>query len=123
MWGFYIASFRCLDISPNLEEYIEIRAVKYGADPLTSPLFLSYRKGIPSRLNSNSIADMVTKYSSSFKVRITPHKLRHSLATNLYSKTKNSVLVSTQLGHNDTKTTALYTHIIDKEQEKALDLL
>ena len=55
---------------------------------------------------------MVAKYSEDFKVRVTPHKLRHTLATRLYDATKSQVLVSRQLGHASTQVTDLYTHIL-----------
>jgi len=54
-------------------------------------------------------------------VRITPHKLRHTLASKLYLATKNEQLVATQLGQNSTSATGLYTHIIDEEQRHGLE--
>ena len=70
-----------------------------------------------------SIEKLVAKYSQDFKVRVTPHKLRHTLATRLYSATKSQVLVSHQLGHASTQVTDLYTHIVNDEQKNALDKL
>ena len=54
---------------------------------------------------------------------VTPHKLRHTLATRLYDATKSQVLVSHQLGHASTQVTDLYTHIVSDEQKNALDSL
>lgn len=65
----------------------------------------------------------LAKYSAGFKIRVTPHKLRHTLATRLYDATKSQVLVSHQLGHASTQVTDLYTHIVNDEQKNALDKL
>ncbi len=70
-----------------------------------------------------SVEKMVAKYSEDFKVRVTPHKLRHTLATRLYDATKSQVLVSHQLGHASTQVTDLYTHIVNDEQKNSLDSL
>ncbi len=51
---------------------------------------------------------------------VTPHKLRHTLATRLYQESGSQVLVSHQLGHSSTQITDLYTHIAIDEQRDAL---
>ena len=66
---------------------------------------------------------MVGKYSKAFKIKVSTHKLRHTLATRLYAETNSQVLVSHQLGHASTQVTDLYTHIVDEEQKNALDRL
>ena len=52
--------------------------------------------------------------------RVSPHALRHTCATTLYSETSNIRLVQKALGHADLSTTMLYTHIIDGELEAAM---
>ena len=86
-------------------------------------LFLTEYRGVPNRIDASSIEKMVAKYSQDFKIRVTPHKLRHTLATRLYDATKSQVLVSHQLGHASTQVTDLYTHIVNDEQKNALDNL
>ncbi|TWT16694.1 tyrosine recombinase XerS [Streptococcus sp. sy010] len=108
---------------PYLENYLAIRQVRYKADKTDLALFLSEYAGKVNRMDASSIEKMVAKYSADFKVRVTPHKLRHTLATRLYDATKSQVLVSHQLGHANTQVTDLYTHIIDDEQKNALDNL
>ncbi|ERJ43875.1 hypothetical protein N581_08325 [Lactobacillus jensenii MD IIE-70(2)] len=66
---------------------------------------------------------MVGKYSKAFGHPLTPHKLRHTLASELYGVTKDQVLVAQQLGQKGTTATDLYTHVDQKEQRKALDQL
>ena len=106
-----------------LEGYLNIREKRYFADKKDAALFLTSYKKQANRMDASSIEKMVAKYSQGFKIRITPHKLRHTLATRLYAQTNSQVLVSHQLGHASTQVTDLYTHIVDEEQKDALDKL
>lgn len=108
---------------PYLENYINIRQARYQAEKTDTAFFLSEYRGLPNRIDASSIEKMVAKYSEDFKIRVTPHKLRHTLATRLYDATKSQVLVSHQLGHASTQVTDLYTHIVNDEQKNALDKL
>ena len=114
-----VASFA----KPYLETYLSIRDKRYKADKQDLALFLTEYRGVPNRIDASSIEKMVAKYSQDFKIRVTPHKLRHTLATRLYDATKSQVLVSHQLGHASTQVTDLYTHIVNDEQKNALDNL
>lgn len=106
-----------------LEAYAAIRQQRYKAEKTDTAFFLSEYRGKPNRMDASSIEKMVAKYSADFKIRVTPHKLRHTLATRLYDATKSQVLVSHQLGHANTQVTDLYTHIVSDEQKNALDNL
>ena len=108
---------------PYLEQYLEIRQTRYKAEKQDTALFLTEYRGIPNRIDASSVEKMVGKYSQDFKIRVTPHKLRHTLATRLYDATKSQVLVSHQLGHASTQVTDLYTHIVNDEQKNALNKL
>lgn len=108
---------------PYLENYLSIRQPRYKAEKQDVAFFLSEYRGVPNRMDASSIEKMVGKYSADFKIRVTPHKLRHTLATRLYDATKSQVLVSHQLGHANTQVTDLYTHIVNDEQRNALDKL
>lgn len=108
---------------PYIEQYLEIRKTRYRAEKQDTALFLTEYRGVPNRIDASSVEKMVGKYSQDFKVRVTPHKLRHTLATRLYDATKSQVLVSHQLGHASTQVTDLYTHIVNDEQKNALDQL
>ena len=107
----------------NLEQYLAIRDKRYKTEKKDTALFLTLYRGVPNRIDASSVEKMVAKYSEDFKVRVTPHKLRHTLATRLYDATKSQVLVSHQLGHASTQVTDLYTHIVNDEQKNALDSL
>ena len=108
---------------PYLTQYLNIRKTRYKAEKSDLALFLTEYRGIPNRIDASSVEKLVGKYSQNFKVRVTPHKLRHTLATRLYDATKSQVLVSHQLGHASTQVTDLYTHIVNDEQKNALDKL
>ncbi|KXT76527.1 Tyrosine recombinase XerC [Streptococcus sp. DD12] len=108
---------------PYLENYLAIRSHRYHAEKTDTAFFLSLYRGVANRMDASSIEKMVGKYSEDFKIRVTPHKLRHTLATRLYDATKSQVLVSHQLGHASTQVTDLYTHIVNDEQKNALDKL
>lgn len=75
------------------------------------------------KISNASINKMVAKYSEAYKVRVTPHTLRHTFATRLYNVSGSQVLVSNQLGHSSTKPTELYTHIVSAEAKDALKKL
>jgi integrase len=107
-----------------LQDYLKIRKQRYLATKDTPALFLTKGATSPRRISTATVELLVAKYSQAFNhVRITPHKLRHTLASKLYLETNNEHLVATQLGQSSTKATGLYTHIIDTKQRKALDEL
>jgi integrase len=108
---------------PYLTAYLAIRNQRYATTKRDTALFLTVYKERANRIDNSSVEKMVAKYSKIFKVRVTPHKLRHTLATRLYAETNSQVLVSHQLGHASTQVTDLYTHIVNEEQKDALDKL
>lgn len=105
---------------PYIKEYLDIRSRKYKPDKTEQALFLT-RYGGAKRILSNTIERFVSKYSKKYGKRLTPHKLRHTLASELYEQTKDEVLVAQQLGQKGTSATALYTHVGDSKQKDALN--
>jgi len=55
--------------------------------------------------------------------KLSPHALRHTFATHLYSRTGDILVVQRALGHRDLSTTLVYTHLVDGALEDALELL
>ena len=102
-------------------EYKNIRKDRYLADNKENAFFLTRWHDQTRRMTTNAIEKMVNKYSAAFGHPLTPHKLRHTLASELYSVTKDQVLVAQQLGQKGTSATDLYTHVNQKEQRNALN--
>lgn len=105
---------------PLIKDYAEIRAQRYQADKKEQAFFLTRYHGQTRRMTTNAIEKMVNKYSRAFGHPLTPHKLRHTLASELYSVTKDQVLVAQQLGQKGTSATDLYTHVDQARQRNAL---
>lgn len=102
-------------------DYAEAREELYQPEAHEKALFLTTYKGKAKRIEPSTVEKLVAKYSASFKVRITPHKLRHTVGTQLYKKTNSLLTVSHQLGQTGTSATSIYTHIVDKEQRDAMN--
>ncbi|MGL9725862.1 MAG: tyrosine-type recombinase/integrase, partial [Wolbachia sp.] len=52
--------------------------------------------------------------------RISPHVIRHSLATHLLDSGANIMLIQKILGHTNLSTTQIYTHIANKKLKDKL---
>ena len=85
-------------------------------------LFLSNRG---SRLSAGQVANRVKHWLRKARIRkrISPHGLRHTFATHLYSRTGDILVVKRALGHRDLSTTEIYTHLVDDALEDALERL
>ncbi len=84
-------------------------------------LFINYRPKkesdlSPSRLTVRSIERMVEKYShlAGLPIKVTPHVLRHTLATDLLNQGADLRTVQEILGHQSVATTQIYTHVTNK---------
>ena len=104
-----------------LQNYLTIRAQRYHALKKDTACFLTVYHGETRRMTANAIERMVKKYSTAFGHPLTPHKLRHTLASEMYEVTKDQVLVAQQLGQKGTSATDLYTHVDQRKQRDALD--
>lgn len=105
---------------PYINAYLNIRNQRYEPEKSEQALFLTKYAGKAKRIASNTVERFVSKYSEAFPDgnRTTPHKLRHSLGTELYDESKDVMVVATQLGHTGISATDQYIQQseIDKQR-------
>ncbi len=102
-----------------LQRYLSYREDKY------KPLFVRYsgkkvtkdqgEEGI--RLSARSIQRSVEKYVKKAKlpIKITPHGLRHTFATDLLTAGADIRAIQEMLGHKNISTTQIYTHVTNPQ--------
>lgn len=104
-----------------LERYFKERKDNY------KPLFIRHagRKDKEQtdevvRLTSRSVQRAVQKYAKKAKLplKVTPHVLRHSYATDLLSSGADIRSVQEMLGHKNIATTQVYTHVTNPQLRK-----
>lgn len=106
---------------PYIRKYAEMRKILYSPLSKENAFFLTTWHGQTRRMTASAIEKMVVKYSTAFGHPLTPHKLRHTVASELYAVTKDQVLVAQQLGQKGTSATDLYTHVDQTKQRDALN--
>lgn len=105
-----------------LERYLNSR------EDLWSPVFIRYSGSIPDitddgesmRLTTRSVQRIVDKYARKAKlsVKLTPHGIRHSFATDLLNNGAGLRDVQELLGHKNISTTQIYTHVTQPQLRK-----
>lgn len=69
------------------------------------------------------LSTVCKKISQSTGFKFTPHTLRHTCATEMLNQKLDIFKVSTILGHNDIKTTAIYLHTATESLQQSLNAL
>lgn len=107
----------------DVKEYLKLRSMNYKCPVDEDVLFVTMYKGSYSQISVNAIQKFTVKYTQAFDEKKTPHKLRHTYATNHYNENKDLVLLANQMGHNSMETTSLYTNIDDSKRREAVERL
>jgi len=97
----------------SLNLYLDTVRPKLVKNPDENTLFLNSRGG---RLSRQGVFYLVKLYAQKAKIekKITPHTLRHTLATHLIENGADLRSVQEMLGHSDISTTQIYTHVSRK---------
>lgn len=111
---------RIVPITKNAADWISSylnhpeRKKRYGCD---NPLFLN-RLG--TRLTSRSVDRMFEKYlaQSGLASHITPHAIRHTIATHWLENGMDLKTIQLLLGHSSLATTTIYTQVSTKLKKK-----
>jgi integrase/recombinase XerD len=73
-------------------------------------------EGLRNQYSASSIANIVKNAAdkAGIKKHVTPHMLRHSYATHLLEQGVDIRYIQELLGHENMKTTEIYTHVSQK---------
>ena len=103
-----------------LEAYLAVRPAEGVKGEHRDAVFLSRQK---RRINGRTVELMMKKYLKDAQLneqRYTPHKLRHTAATLMFSEGGVDVRTLKEiLGHEQLNTTQIYTHVGDRQLREA----
>lgn len=77
-----------------------------------------------NKLSDRYVRDIINKkvLSSGLDIKISPHSLRHTFATDMLNNGADLMTVKELLGHESVNTTSIYTHITNEEIKKTYNL-
>jgi len=113
--------YPCADTLNLLKDYISKRPSQIE-DEFGAPTFVGFsKKFFGERISRNGIRFSINAILRSVGLKQkgdSCHVLRHSCGTNLYNETKDLRLVQETLRHTDPNTTARYTHILERLEDR-----
>lgn len=106
---------RILWIAPALA-----REIRQYLKQIDTPLLFATRTG--RKMSGQYLRALLMRLAerAGLEKHIHPHMLRHTFATDLYSRTRDILLVQRALGHARIGTTEIYTHVSDWELRDAM---
>ncbi|ADL35946.1 tyrosine recombinase XerC2 (plasmid) [Butyrivibrio proteoclasticus B316] len=106
-----------------LREYLAEREEMELTDDETA-LFISRKK---QRIGVRAVEKLIKKYQQaglpSHPNGLTPHRLRATFATDLYSATGDIYRTSKAMGHKSIATTTIYAEVSDKQKKEGRNIL
>lgn len=111
--------FRRVPIAPPLASILK----DYMTWRVESDKFLATKRIKELRPGTIQIKLKEARERLGWSASITPHVLRHSFATEVYSKSKDILSISKLLGHSDLTTTMIYAHLHDDSIVNAVNML
>ena len=104
----------------NAEVLSTVRRYKEACHPEWGQAFFRSRRG--GRLSEQSVRLILRKYAKKIGVstRITPHMIRHTLATLLLESDVDIRYIQQLLGHASLITTQIYTHVAGAKQREIM---
>lgn len=82
-------------------------------------LFISNRR---IRISTQAVRKLLQKYTYNIDKHITPHKMRSTFATNVYSVTGDIYATANALGHSSPNSTRRYTLIEDEKKREIANI-
>lgn len=113
---------RILPLSTEAIEALRLYQNRYRQNIQKNPLFVFVHKD-GRKVSRQYFFLQLKKYAAKAHIQknISPHTLRHSFATTLISNGAKLRQVQVLLGHDDIKTTEIYTHITHQAEKEAYE--
>lgn len=108
----------------DIATYLDIRKSRYNTPEVEKTLFVTKQNNQGVAMTKRAMQLMISKYAKAFgKVNLSAHDLRHSFATRFHAKVNDIVKLKEAMDHDNIQTTMIYTHVLDDELQKAIDLV
>ncbi len=108
----------------QLKDWLKQRKIileKYNIEEKNMPaVFIGIRKGQVKRLESQSVSDILLKYSrrAGLETTINPHSLRHLFGRDMAKKNANNYVIASMMGHSKIESSYPYTMLFGRDREK-----